>query len=63
MKCINCSNSHIIKNGRRTNGEQNYLCRSCNKQFSESQSKDKDFKTNHHNYWSRLFGDLHLIFI
>jgi len=31
--CPHCEATKIVKNGRKANGEQNYRCRSCSKQF------------------------------
>lgn len=33
VECPHCSSTTIIKNGRKSNGEQNYLCKECKKQF------------------------------
>src|ERR687890_336009 len=35
MQCSHCQSNQIVKNGRR-NGVQNYLCRSCTRQFRET---------------------------
>lgn len=35
MQCSHCQSNQIVKNGRR-NGIQNYLCRSCARQFRET---------------------------
>ena len=36
MNCPDCDASHIIKNGSRKNGKQNYQCISCGRQFVEN---------------------------
>ncbi len=33
IKCPSCSSEKIVKNGHRKNDKQNYLCKSCRKQF------------------------------
>ena len=33
LYCPRCSETNIVKNGRKTNRKQNYLCNSCNRQF------------------------------
>lgn len=33
LSCPHCNNSHLVKNGKKNNGSQNYMCRGCNKQF------------------------------
>lgn len=33
IKCPNCTSKNIIKNGKKENGKQNYLCKKCNRQF------------------------------
>ncbi len=33
MICPQCDSEHIVKNGIRQNGKQNYLCLLCNRQF------------------------------
>lgn len=33
INCPHCQSSKVVKNGKKKNGEQNLLCRSCNKQF------------------------------
>jgi IS1 family transposase/transposase-like protein len=33
VQCPHCSSTKVVKNGRKSNGEQNYLCKSCKKQF------------------------------
>ena len=33
LKCPKCSKTDIVKNGTKKNGKQNYLCKSCNRQF------------------------------
>ena len=33
VHCPHCSSIEAVKNGRKPNGEQNYLCKSCGKQF------------------------------
>jgi transposase-like protein len=35
MQCSHCQSNQTVKNGRRK-GIQNYLCRSCNRQFRET---------------------------
>ena len=35
MQCSHCQSNQTVKNGRR-NGIQNYLCRSCERQFRET---------------------------
>lgn len=32
-KCPHCQSANIVKNGKKANGKQNYLCKSCKKQF------------------------------
>ena len=32
-KCPHCHSAKIVKNGKKTNGQQNYKCKSCTKQF------------------------------
>lgn len=34
-KCPRCSSVNISRNGRRSSGRQNYLCKACGRQFSE----------------------------
>lgn len=36
VKCAYCPSSKVVKNGKKTNGTQNFLCRDCNKQFQLS---------------------------
>ena len=38
MVCPKCDSKHIVKNGVKENGKQNYLCRICNRQFVENPS-------------------------
>ena len=33
LKCPHCENSNIVRNGKKRNGTQNYLCKACGKQF------------------------------
>jgi insertion element IS1 protein InsB len=33
VNCPHCFNSKVVKNGKKGNGSQNYLCKSCGKQF------------------------------
>ncbi|WP_187264824.1 IS1 family transposase [Pontibacter beigongshangensis] len=33
INCPHCQSSKVVKNGKKRNGEQNLLCRSCGKQF------------------------------
>lgn len=33
INCPHCKSSKIVKNGKKSNGSQNLLCRACNKQF------------------------------
>ena len=33
VKCLHCGSSHYVKNGRRSDGTQRYLCRDCGKSF------------------------------
>ena len=35
MKCPNCSNDKLVKNGKRANGAQIYGCRKCHTYFDE----------------------------
>jgi transposase-like protein len=35
MQCLHCQSNQTVKNGRRK-GVQNYLCRSCGRQFRET---------------------------
>ena len=40
MKCPHCGHDHIVKNGvTSSSGKQNYLCRSCTRQFVENPKK------------------------
>ena len=32
-KCLHCGSAHYVKNGRRSDGTQRYLCRDCGKSF------------------------------
>lgn len=32
--CPHCGSVHVVKNGKRSDGSQNYLCRDCGKQFN-----------------------------
>ena len=34
--CVHCGQSHIVKNGKRKDGTQRYLCRDCHKSFLPS---------------------------
>jgi IS1 family transposase len=36
MICPDCDSSDIVKNGRKTSGKQNFMCKSCNRQFVEN---------------------------
>lgn len=36
MICPRCDSEHIVKNGPRKNGKQNYLCNSCARQFVDN---------------------------
>ena len=38
MECRPCGSKDTVKNGSRTNAEQNYLCGSCGRQFVEAPS-------------------------
>ena len=33
LNCPHCFSSKVVKNGRKKNGQQNYLCKTCGKQF------------------------------
>ena len=33
LDCPHCFDSKVVKNGRKGNGRQNYLCKKCGKQF------------------------------
>jgi insertion element IS1 protein InsB len=33
LKCPHCRNANIVRNGKKSNGTQNYLCKACGKQF------------------------------
>ncbi|MDR0476124.1 MAG: IS1 family transposase, partial [Treponema sp.] len=33
LKCPHCNNPHIVRNGKKSNRAQNYLCKACGKQF------------------------------
>ena len=33
MQCPHCQNEKVVKNGKKKNGSQNYLCKCCQKQF------------------------------
>ena len=39
MNCPKCSSEHIVKNGSRQNGKQNFKCLPCGRQFVENPSK------------------------
>ena len=34
LHCPNCQSAKIKKNGKKSNKKQNYMCRSCNRQFT-----------------------------
>lgn len=36
ITCPHCQSKNINKNGKKTNNKQNYLCRTCRKQFQLS---------------------------
>ena len=43
INCPHCQSSKVVKNGKKKNGSQNLLCRSCSKQFlSKYQNKGAD---------------------
>ena len=43
INCPHCQSSKVVKNGKKKNGRQNLLCRSCNKQFlSQYQNRGAD---------------------
>ena len=33
LKCPQCHNTNIVKNGKKINKKQNYLCKDCKRQF------------------------------
>ena len=35
LECPHCLSAKVVKNGRKKSGSQNYLCRSCGKQFQD----------------------------
>ena len=35
IKCPHCQSAKVTKNGKKANGEQNYRCKSCAKQFQD----------------------------
>ena len=39
LKCPHCHNTSIERNGRKGNGSQNYLCKTCKKQFVGDREK------------------------
>ena len=39
MKCPYCHGSRVVKNRKKKSGEQNFLCRSCGKQFQHTYRK------------------------
>jgi len=36
ITCPHCQSTNVVKNGRKKNGTQNFLCKSCRKQFQNS---------------------------
>lgn len=43
-KCIHCYSPELVKNGRDTNGEQRYKCRTCSKTFTSSSLANPEVK-------------------
>ena len=39
LQCPRCHNSNIIRNGKKYNGPQNFLCKACRKQFISDHEK------------------------
>ena len=35
IKCLHCQSNKVVKNGKKTNGQQNYRCKDCRKQFQQ----------------------------
>jgi len=35
VKCAHCSSPKVVKNGLKSTGKQNFLCKDCNKQFQQ----------------------------
>ncbi len=35
LNCPHCHSAKVVKNGKKSNGQQNYKCQSCNKQFQD----------------------------
>jgi len=37
--CPHCHNPNVVRNGRKSNGKQNYLCRACGRQFISDEDR------------------------
>lgn len=35
IKCPHCRNAKVVRNGKKANGQQNYWCKNCGKQFQD----------------------------
>ncbi|SFF52803.1 Transposase [Thermoflexibacter ruber] len=35
LNCPDCHSATVVKNGKKSNGQQNYKCKSCDKQFQD----------------------------
>jgi transposase-like protein len=65
--CIFCQSQSVVKNGKRSTGEQNYKCKRCNKQFtlalSEQDKEIASMATQSNNVWIRWFGPLEVVYV
>jgi transposase-like protein len=65
MCCAFCESKLVIKNGKRSTGQQNYKCYACKKQFTLGLSKQKSHTKSipSDNVWIRWFGHLEISYV
>ena len=48
VNCPHCHSAKVVKNGKKANGSQNFLCKACGKQFQlEYRYRGCDIKVKH----------------
>ena len=53
--CLHCGSTHFVKNGRRADGTQRYLCRDCNKSFLASTNSIVSRTRKQLSVWKQYF--------